>query len=146
MRAAKATGTKGAVMATFADTISEPVAERLMEDGVAMLAGIDDGVAAVKAAVDIGAAWQTAAERSRCSPTPAGGPRAPVSVLDEAASKRLLAEAGVPVPGVARRPHAPTRRSRPPRSSASPSSSRRWASRTSPTWAACAWTCAAPRT
>jgi acyl-CoA synthetase (NDP forming) len=58
VRAAKATGTKGAVLATFADTVSEPVAERLMEDGVALLAGIDDSVAAVQAAVDIGAAWQ----------------------------------------------------------------------------------------
>jgi acetyl-CoA synthetase len=44
VRAAQQTGTKGAVLATFSDTISEPVAERLMKQGVAMLAGIDAGL------------------------------------------------------------------------------------------------------
>jgi acyl-CoA synthetase (NDP forming) len=97
VRAAKQTGTKGAVMATFADTVSEPVAERLMADGVAMLAGIDTGVAAVKAAVDIGAAWK----RPPSAPLladPGRGPRGATKVLDEAESKALLAQAGVPVP------------------------------------------------
>jgi acyl-CoA synthetase (NDP forming) len=97
VRAAQATGTKGAVMATFSDTVSESVAERLMEDGVALLAGIEDGVAAVKAAVDIGAAWQ----RSPSLPLitdPDGGARGAARVLDEAESKALLAQAGVHVP------------------------------------------------
>jgi len=40
VRAAQITGTKAAVLATFSDTISEPVASRLMKEGVAMLAGI----------------------------------------------------------------------------------------------------------
>ncbi len=97
VRAAKDTGTKGAVMATFADTISEPVAERLMEDGVAMLAGIDAGVAGVKAAVDIGAAWRRPPAQPLLT-DPGRQSGGPVSVLDEAASKRLLAEAGVHVP------------------------------------------------
>ena len=97
VRAAKQTGTKGAVMATFADTISEPVAERQMEDGVAMLAGIDAGVAAVKAAVDIGAAWQRPASLPLLTDGRRGAPGL-ARTLDEAASKSLLAGAGVPVP------------------------------------------------
>lgn len=96
VRAAAATGTKGAVMATFSDTCSEDVADRLMADGVAMLAGIDGGVAAVKAAYDIGAAW--ARPPARPLITDPGRASAAVDVLDEAASKALLAEHGVPVP------------------------------------------------
>jgi acyl-CoA synthetase (NDP forming) len=97
VRATKATGTKGAVLATFTDTVSEPVAERLMEDGVAMLAGIDTAVAAVQAAVDIGTAWK----RSPSAPllvAPITVDRDAVTVLHEAASKQMLAEAGVRVP------------------------------------------------
>jgi acetyl-CoA synthetase len=97
IRAARQTGTKAAVLATFSDTISEPVAARLMKDGVAMLAGIDAGIAGIQAAVDVGAAWR----RPPYSPLltslgqrQGGG----VKVLDEAESKGLLARCGVPVP------------------------------------------------
>ncbi|NIO67783.1 MAG: CoA-binding protein, partial [Anaerolineae bacterium] len=97
VRAAQQTGTKGAVLATFSDTISESVAARLMKDGVAMLAGIDAGLAGIQAAVDVGAAWSR-------PPSPplltSFGQRqdGPVKVLDEAESKALLARIGVPVP------------------------------------------------
>ncbi len=97
VRAVQQTGTKGAVMATFSDTISEAVAARLMREGVAMLAGIDDGVAAIQAAVDVGAAWS----RPPSPPLLAlsdGGPDGPVRVLDEAEAKARLAQWGVPVP------------------------------------------------
>jgi acyl-CoA synthetase (NDP forming) len=97
VRAAQQTGTKAAVLATFSDTISESVAARLMKDDVAMLAGIDAGLAGVQAAVDVGAAWSQ-------PPSPpllaSVGQRqdGPVKVLDEAESKSLLAQIGVPVP------------------------------------------------
>lgn len=97
VRAVQQTGTKGAVLATFSDTISESVAARLMKEGVAMLAGIDDGLAGIQAAVDVGAAWNR-------PPSPpllmSFGQRqdGPVKVLDEAESKALLARCGVPVP------------------------------------------------
>jgi acyl-CoA synthetase (NDP forming) len=97
VRAAKQTGTKGAVLATFADTISEPVAERLMKEGIAMLAGIDAGLAGIQAAVDVGAAWS----RPLSPPllTSPGPHRDDIAkVLDEAESKDLLARCGVPVP------------------------------------------------
>ena len=98
VHAVKKTGTKGAIFSTFSDTISEPVAERLMQDGVAMLAGIDAGLAGIQAAVDIGASWKR----------PFGLPLlkdfglvlegTSAKVLDEAKSKEMLARFGVPVP------------------------------------------------
>jgi len=97
VRAARRTGTKAAVLATFSDTIAESVAARLMQEGVAMLAGIDAGLAGIRAAVDVGAAWR----RPASPPLLAGAgqrPDGPVEVLDEAESKRLLARWGVPVP------------------------------------------------
>jgi acyl-CoA synthetase (NDP forming) len=97
VRAAQQTGTKAAVLATFADTISESVAARLMKEGVAMLAGIDAGLAGIQAAVDVGAAWSL-------PPSPplltnfGQQQNVSVKVLDEAESKSLLARYGVPVP------------------------------------------------
>jgi acyl-CoA synthetase (NDP forming) len=97
VRAAQQTGTKGAVLATFSDTISESVTARLMKEGIASLAGIDAGLAGIQAAVDVGAAWSrppspplltSFGQRQDC----------PVKVLDEAESKDLLARCGVPVP------------------------------------------------
>jgi acetyl-CoA synthetase len=97
VRAAQATNTKGAVLATFADTISEPVAERLLEDGIAMLAGIDAGIAAIQAAVDVGAAWSRPPAPPLLPYQEQGQERA-VETLDEVESKRILAELGVPIP------------------------------------------------
>jgi acyl-CoA synthetase (NDP forming) len=97
VRATQQTGTKGAVLATFSDTISEPVVARLMEDGVASLAGVDAGIAGIQAAVDVGAAWS----RPPSPPLLTNfGQRLddPVTVLDEAESKDYLARFGVPVP------------------------------------------------
>jgi acyl-CoA synthetase (NDP forming) len=97
VRAVKQTGTKGAVLATFSDTISESVAARLMKDGVAMLAGIEAGLAGIQAAVDVGAALSrppSAPLLTNFSQRQDG----PVKVLDEAESKSLLARFGVPVP------------------------------------------------
>jgi acetyl-CoA synthetase len=97
VRAAQHTGTKAAVMATFSDTISEPVAVRLMKDGVAMLAGINDGLAGIQAAVDVGAAWSRPLSPPLLT-NPDQHPDDPAKVLDEAESKDLLARCGVPVP------------------------------------------------
>jgi acyl-CoA synthetase (NDP forming) len=97
VRAAQQTNTKAAVMATFSDTISEPVAARLMKDGVAMLAGIDAGLAGIQAAVDVGAAWS----RPPFPPllTSVGQQQdESIKVLNEAEAKNLLAKSDVPIP------------------------------------------------
>jgi acyl-CoA synthetase (NDP forming) len=97
VRAARQTSTKAAVLATFSDTISESVAARLTREGVVMLAGIDDGLAAIQAAVDVGTTWKQ-------PPSPPlldnSGRQENSSniMLDEAKSKNLLARYGVPVP------------------------------------------------
>jgi acetyl-CoA synthetase len=68
-----------------------------MKDGIAMLAGIDAGLAGIQAAVDIGAAWS----QPSCSPLLAGFQQRDESstrVLNEADSKDLLARFDVPVP------------------------------------------------
>ena len=97
VRAVHARNHKGAVLSTFSDTISEPVAARLIAEGIAPLAGIDAGLAAIQAAVEVGAAW-------RKPPNPAllASVRPPedgsAKVLDEAESKDFLKNCGVPVP------------------------------------------------
>jgi acetyl-CoA synthetase len=96
VRAVKETKTKGAVMATFSDTITESVAERLMKDGVALLAGIDAGLAAVKSAVDIGAAWKKPVAKPMLANVALSHVTA--KVMDEAESKKYLAKFGVPIP------------------------------------------------
>jgi len=97
VRAAQETDTKAAVFATFSDTITESVAERLMKQGVALLAGIDTGVAGIQAAVDVGAAWS----RPTSPPLLTGRdqwPEGPAKMLNEAESKAILARCGVPIP------------------------------------------------
>lgn len=97
VRATRQTATKGAVMATFSDTLSETVADRLMDQGVATLAGIDAGIAGIQAAVEVGAAWRRPAKPPLLSP--AKHPRDHrLTDLDEAESKNFLAGIGVPVP------------------------------------------------
>jgi len=97
VRAVHETGTKGAVLSTFSDTISEPVAARLIREGVAPLAGIDAGLAGAQAAVDVGAAWS----RPRSLPLLECENQeddARAIVLNEADSKAVLSKCGVPVP------------------------------------------------
>ena len=97
VRAIHETGTKGAVLSTFSDTISESVASRLIGQGVAPLAGIDAGLAGIEAAVDVGAAWRRPPSRPLLARDSAGG-EAQVTELDEVQSKALLARCGIPVP------------------------------------------------
>ena len=97
VRAVHDTGTRGAVLSTFSDTISEPVAARLIEQGIAPLAGIDDGLAGVQAAVHVGATWGRPVRDPLLS-SEATAPDEGAKVLNEAESKALLARHGIPVP------------------------------------------------
>ena len=97
VRAIQKSGTKGAILATFSDTISESVTSRLMKEGIATLAGIDAGVAGIQAAVDVDAAWRQPLKPPLL--TSFGQQRdSSVKVLDEVESKALLDWYGVPIP------------------------------------------------
>jgi len=97
IRAALRTGAKTAVLSTFTDTMPEPLAERLIDEGIVPLAGIDTGLAGIQAAVDVGDSWR----RDPALPMLAsedGAEGAQIEVLDEAEAKAVLARWGVPVP------------------------------------------------
>ncbi|MDP3960745.1 MAG: acetate--CoA ligase family protein [Pseudorhodobacter sp.] len=88
--AAKATGVSAFAVASLPENFDEAEAARLMDQGVAVLMGLETALAAVAAAqVPAGVAgWQ---------PLPPFAPRAAV-LLSEAEAKALLAKAGVAVP------------------------------------------------
>ena len=96
-----ATQSKGIIAAALGENLSEARATEMIARGIAPLAGVRETLAAIDSAAAIGAAWRSPAPaqllESRCAPSQ------PI-VLDEAASKALLAASGVQVPasGVAR--------------------------------------------
>jgi acetyl-CoA synthetase len=98
IRATQQTGTKGAVLSTFSDTISETVAERLIKQGIAPLAGIDAGVAGIRAAVEVGAAWSQPPKPTRLLRDFDPFAKEHIKLLNEADAKQLLAGYGVPIP------------------------------------------------
>lgn len=93
--AARATGSRAAVLATLPECLPEATAEALIADGLAPLLGIEDGLSAVEAAADIGAAQ---AKPPPASLLPAGKPQGGVRSLDEYHAKKMFAEAGVARP------------------------------------------------
>lgn len=91
-----ATGARAAVLATLPECLPEPVAERLIADGIAPLAGMGEALAAAEAAADIGEAQARALPAPLLpAPAPAGEP----AMLDEWEGKELLARFGLAHPG-----------------------------------------------
>jgi acetate---CoA ligase (ADP-forming) len=91
-----ATSGRAAVLATLPECMSEAMAQRLIAAGIVPLAGIDEAVAAVEAAADIGAAQSAAPPAPLLrAPRQVGG----VVTLDEWRGKQLLAEFGLRHPG-----------------------------------------------
>lgn len=94
--AREATGARVAVLATLPECLPEEVAAMLVEAGVAPLAGLDDALAAVEAAADVGAALHGARPAPLlAAPALAGEP----TTLDEWEGKQLLARFGLAHPG-----------------------------------------------
>ena len=94
-RAVRATGTKGAIAATLAENLPEERAARLIERGIAPLAGVREAFTAIECGAAIGDAWRSPphaplVDRACVSAAPI--------LLDEATSKARLAEFGVAVP------------------------------------------------
>ena len=94
-RAMGSTGARGVITATLPENLPEERAARLIERGIAPLAGVREALAALECAATLGAAWRS----------PPGAPlidracvpAAPV-LLDEATAKARLADHGVDVP------------------------------------------------
>ena len=94
-RAVRTTGTKGAIAATLAENLPEERAARLIECGIAPLAGVREAFTAIECGAAVGEAWRSPPrapliERACVSTAPV--------FLDEASSKSRLAEFGVAVP------------------------------------------------
>jgi acyl-CoA synthetase (NDP forming) len=90
------TGARAAVLATLPECLPESLAERLVADGIAPLAGIEEALQAAEAAANIGAAQRAG------MPTPllpAGPLVGEPATLDEWEGKRLLGRYGLAHPG-----------------------------------------------
>ena len=100
-RAIDTAGASGAIIATLPENMPEEAAARMIERGIAPLAGVREALTAIECAAAVGTAWRS----------PAPGPVVPNRVaavapvlLDEPAAKARLSAAGVPIPdgGIAR--------------------------------------------
>ena len=63
--ALRRTGARGCLLATLPESFPEALAEDLLARGIAPLAGVEEGLAAVEAAADIGEAWAAEPARGR---------------------------------------------------------------------------------
>ena len=95
--ALRRTGARGCALATLPESFSDALSENLLARGIVPLAGMDDGLAAVEAAADIGEAWAGDGFEFEGPRALAGGGGREV-VLTEWEAKWHLARAGVPVP------------------------------------------------
>ncbi|MEM6669375.1 MAG: acetate--CoA ligase family protein [Pseudomonadota bacterium] len=93
--AANRSGLKAGTLSTLPDNMPEPIAERLITEGLVPLCGVEDGLSAVEAAAFIGGAW---ARPAPAVLTPAPRTDRTTRLLDEAAAKAELAGSGVPTP------------------------------------------------
>ena len=80
--ALRRTGARGCVLAALPESLPEPLSEDLMARGIAPLAGVEEGLAAVEAAADVGEAWTDSGlgpprirpgSSNECRPTAPGG-------------------------------------------------------------------------
>ncbi|MEM6905467.1 MAG: acetate--CoA ligase family protein [Pseudomonadota bacterium] len=114
-RAAAATGTPVAVVASMAENMPEAEANALAAKGLAPMVGLAEVLAAAEAAADIAEAWA----RPPPAPVLLASEGAPGAVLDERMAKVSLAAHGVTVPeghiaGTVAEAEAVARRLRPP--------------------------------
>ncbi|WP_081759262.1 acetate--CoA ligase family protein [Thioalkalivibrio sp. HK1] len=102
-QALEASKTKGAVIATMPETLSEAAGERLMRAGIAPLAGVQEALCALECAAEIGKAWNRPPPPSILildAPTTLPGPPLPLgdTLLDEAEAKARLAAFSLSIP------------------------------------------------
>ena len=104
IKACRATGNQGALVAVLGENLPEAIGRLLLENGIAPLQGIEQALAAVDAVCQIGHAWAadiappTLATHATPDDSPDATPDAPPRTLDESEAKKLLAAAGLSVP------------------------------------------------
>ncbi|TAZ13675.1 CoA-binding protein [Rhizobium leguminosarum] len=95
MTAAAATGALAGLLATLPENMPEPIADRLMANGIIAFCGIDETITAAEVAAGIGQAWD------RPPPLPlldVSFMDGEIETLTEADAKAELAAFGLPVP------------------------------------------------
>ncbi|ARQ12547.1 acyl-CoA synthetase protein (plasmid) [Rhizobium etli] len=93
--AASATGTLAGLLATLPENMPEPIADRLMANGIVAFSGIDETIIAAEVAAGIGKVWD------RPPPLPlldVPSMDGEIETLTEADAKTELAACGLPVP------------------------------------------------
>ncbi|MBB5662085.1 acetyl-CoA synthetase [Rhizobium leguminosarum] len=93
--AASATGALAGLLATLPENMPEPVADRLMANGIVAFSGIDETMVAVEVAAGIGQAWQAPPPPPLLDVPSMDGE---IETLTEADGKAELAACGLPVP------------------------------------------------
>ncbi|MBX4936155.1 acetate--CoA ligase family protein [Rhizobium binae] len=93
--AAAATGALAGILATLPENMPEPIARRLLANGIVAFSGIDETIAAVEVAAGIGRAWNAPPPLPLLDVPCRGGE---IETLTEADAKTELAACGLPVP------------------------------------------------
>ncbi|MBX5182113.1 acetate--CoA ligase family protein [Rhizobium sp. NZLR5] len=93
--AASATGALAGILATLPENMPEPIANRLMANGMIAFSGIDETITAVEVAAGIGQAWGAPPALPLLNVSCLGGE---IETLTEADAKTELAACGLPVP------------------------------------------------
>jgi acyl-CoA synthetase (NDP forming) len=93
--ASRTTGGRAAVVASLPENLTEAHAADLMARGIAPLCGIEEALAAVEAAAEIGEAWRKPEPKVLPPAAPGGGA---LRLLSEAEAKQRLAAFGLTVP------------------------------------------------
>ncbi|MBY5344754.1 CoA-binding protein [Rhizobium leguminosarum bv. viciae] len=95
MTAAAATGALAGLLATLPENMPEPIADRLMANGIVAFCGIDETITAAEVAAGIGRAWDRPAPLPLLDVSPMDGE---IETLTEADAKAELAAFGLPIP------------------------------------------------
>lgn len=93
--AAFATGALAGLLATLPENMPEPIADRLMTNGIVAFSGIDETIAAAEVAAGIGQAWNSPPPLPLLDVAPTDGG---IEMLTESEAKAELAACGLPVP------------------------------------------------
>ncbi|MGR9467278.1 acetate--CoA ligase family protein [Rhizobium leguminosarum] len=95
MTAAAETGALAGLLATLPENMPEPIADRLMANGIIAFCGIDEAITAAEVAASIGQAWDRPPPLPLLDVSSIDGE---IETLTEADAKAELAAFGLPVP------------------------------------------------